>query len=317
MISKYRERLFSFVKKGFFLAFVLCLSLFSAQVAFGAMSSTNYLLQWDSISVGSSDDQSSASYQLRSSIDLGASGGGLSSSSYNLDGGYRGGVYDPVSTFRIYTQSSASQVAATASTSTSVTVSSSAAFAVGDRILLVQNEGASQVSAMGEITSISSPTLTVDAFVGGSPVIDGSGGDYVYKLTPDGTALPLAGPTSSTVVTGIIAWEAVADIQTGYSVYLMEDEDLTSGAYTIPDVADGLVTAGSSEYGATSSDTTLASSTFDTEDAAITSSPQLVASRSAVTFSGRDYVTLKLGVSSSQEGGTYTHDLVLLFSGMY
>lgn len=317
MISHRAKRFFSFIKRGSFLALAFCF-LFSFRQAFAAMSSTNYLLQWDAISVGASDAQSSSSYRLRSSVDLGTSAEDLSSSSYVLDGGYRGGVYDPVSTFRLYTQAISTQVAATASTSTSVTVTSTAAFAVGDRILLIQNEGASQISAIGEIISISSPVITVDAFAGGSPVIDGSGGDYVYKLTPDGTTLPLASPTSSTVITGVVAWEVVADIQTGYSVYLMEDTNLlTAGLDEIPDVADGSVTAGSSEYGAVSSDTSLASSTFDTQDTAITSSPQLVTSRSAVTFYGRDYVTLKLGISSSQQEGAYSHNLSVLFSGMY
>lgn len=317
MISIDFERLFLLIKKSFFLAFVFCF-LFSARIAFGAMSSTNYLLQWDSLSVGASDTQSSSSYRLRSSVDLGTSADDLSSSSYVLDGGFRAGVFDPVSSFRVYTQDVSTQVAATASTSTTVTVTSVTAFAVGDRILLVQNEGASQVSAMGKVSSILASTITVDVFEGGSPVIDGSGGDYLYKLTSNGTTLPLAAPTSSTVVTGVVAWEVVADIQTGYSVYLMEDTNLiTTGLDEIPDIADGSVTAGSSEYGAVSSDTSLASSTFDTQDTAITSSPQLVTSRSAVTFHGRDYVTLKLAISASQQGGAYSHNLSVLFSGMY
>lgn len=316
MISRYAKRFFSFTKKGFFLAFVFCF-LFSTRSVFAAMSSSNYLLQWDSLSVGAADTQSSSSYRVRSSVDLGVSAEDMTSSSYGLDGGYRGGVFDPVSAFRVYTQSISTQVAATASTATTVSVTSVAAFAVGDYILLVQDEGVSQISAMGKISSISAPIITVDVFSGGSPVIDGSG-DYLYKMTSDGTTLPLGGPTSSTVVMGVIGWEATADIQTGYSVYLMEDTNLiTATADVIPDVGDGSVTVGSSEYGAVSSDTSLASSTFDTQDTAITSSPQLVASRSAVTFFGRDYVTLKLAISASQQGGAYSHNLSVLFSGMY
>lgn len=316
MISHRVKRFFSLIKKSFLLAFVFCF-LFSAPRAFAAMSSTNYLLQWDSISVGGSDTQSSSSYRVRSSVDLGLSAEDMASSSYGLDGGYRGGIYDPVSTFRIFSQDLSSQVAATSLTGSTVVVTSAAGFVVGDRVLLVQDEGAVQISAMASISSILGSSITVDVFSGGSPVIDGSG-DYLYKMTSDGTTLPLGGPTSSTVVTGVIGWEATADIQTGYSVYLMEDTNLvTAGLDEVPDVADGSVTAGVSEYGAISSDTSLASSTFDTQDTAITSSPQLIASRAAVTFEGRDYATLKLAISSSQQGGAYSQNLTLLFAGNY
>lgn len=316
MISNNAERFFSFIKRGFSLVFVLCF-LFSTRSAFAAMSSTNYLLQWDAISVGATDTQSSSSYRVRSSMDMGLSSLSAPSSSYVLDGGFRGGVYDPVSVFRIFVQNLSSQVAATSSAGNTVTVTSAASFSGGDRVLLVQDEGASQVTAMAKISSIAGNSLIVDVFSGGSPVIDGSG-DYLYKMTSNGTTLPLGGPTSSTVVTGAIGWEATADIQTGYSVYVMEDANLmTAGLDEIPDVADGSVTAGTSEYGAVSSDTSLASSTFDTQDTAITSSLQLVASRAAVTFDGRDYVTLKLAISSSQQSGAYSQNLTLLFAGNY
>lgn len=317
MVPKSMDNVFLFLKRATFLLFCF-LFLFFAPHTFAAMSSSNYMVQWDSFSVGASDTQSSSSYRLRSSFDVGVSGEDFSSSSYRLDGGFRGGVYDPVSTFQLYIQDISSQVAATAATSTSVTVTSVSGYAVGNRVLLVQDEGASQVTGMGKISSIVGTTISVDSFEGGSPVIDGSGGDYLYKMTANGTSLPLGGPTSSTLVTGVIAWEATADIQTGYSVYLMEDGNLrTVGLDEIPDVSDGEVSVGMSEYGGRSSDVSLASSTFDTQDTAITTSPQLVASRSAVTFSARDYVTLKLAIGTSQQGGAYSQNLYVLFAGNY
>lgn len=310
------ERIFSVAKKSFFAVF-LVFSLVFARFAFAGMTSTNYQVQWDALSVGAADTQSSSSYRVRSSVDLGVSSGVLGSSSYGVDGGYRGGVYDPVSTFRLYSQNISTQVAATAFSGLTVTVTSVAAFTVGDRVLLVQDEGASQVSAMGKIVSIGGSDIVVDAFVGGSPVIDGSGGDYLYRMTADGTSLPLPDATWTTVATGVIGWEATADVPGGYSVYVMEEGELSSGSDDVPDVADGSVTAGSSEYGAISSDTTLASSTFDTQDTGITSSPQLVASQSQVSFYDRQYLTLKLGIASGQAGGAYTQNLLLLFVGGY
>lgn len=317
MISRHVERFFPFVKRSLFVAFVLCV-LFFAPSTFAAMSSTNYIVQWDAFSAASSDVQSSTSYRLRSSVDLGASAEDMTSNSYALDGGFRGGIYDPVSTFQIFVQDTSSQVAATAATSTTVTVTSASGFAVGNRILVIQNEGESQVSEIGEITSILGSVITVDAFSGGSPIIDGSGGDCVYKMTTNGTSLPMNDPTASTMATGVIAWEATADISTGYSAYLMEDTNLiTSGLDEIPDVVDGAVTVGVSEYGARSSDTSLVGSDFAIQDTAISSSPQLVASRSAVSFLARDYVTLKLAISSSQQGGAYSQNLTVLFAGNY
>lgn len=317
MISDFAESFFSLCKKSLLLVFIVSF-FFSGHTAFAEMSSTNYLLQWDAVSVGGLDSQSSSGYQLRSTFDMGVSSDVLGSSSYRLDGGYRGGIFDPVSSFRLYVQDRASQVAAMAYSSTSVTVTSASGFSAGDRILVVQDEGPSQVAVMGKITSIAGTTLSVDAFSGGSPFIDGSGGDYVYRMTSHGTSLPLGTPASSAVITGIIGWEATADVRTGYSVYLMEDGNLrTVGGDEIPDVADGIVSVGSSEYGARSSDATLASSSFDTQDTAITSSPQLVASQTSLSFFQRDFITLKLGVSSSQASGSYSQNLSLVFSGNY
>lgn len=316
MVSIFSARCRILIKRCFF-AFLFFLFAGFAPSVFAGMTSTNYQVQWDAFSVGATDTQTSSSYRVRSTVDFGVSSSVLSSSSYGVDGGYRGGIYDPVSTFRIYSQSIASQVAATAATSSTVTVSSVAAFAVGDRVLLVQDEGASQVAAMGKITSIDGSVITVDAFVGGSPAIDGAGGDYLYKMTADGATLPLPDATWTSVATGAIGWEATADVPGGYSVYVFEGGELTTGSDEIPDVSDGSVTAGSSEYGARASDSTLAGSTFDTQDTAITSSPQLVASQAQVSFLDRNFLTLKLGIGTSQTGGAYTQNLTFMFVGGY
>lgn len=316
MISRLEEHVFLWVKRSAAVFFALIFFIFSPS-AFAAMSSTNYMVQWDALSVGSSNTQSSSSYRFRSSLDSGSSASLSSSSSYALDGGYRGGVFDQVAGFRVYSQDTSTQVAATSSTSTTVVVTSSAAFAVQDRVVLVQDEGASQVTAVGKIASIAGTTLTVDAFTGGSPVIDGAGGDYLYKLTANSASLPLTTPTHTTVATGVLMWESTNDVPTGYAAYIVEDTDLLSGSESISDVSDGTVTAGVSEYGARASDASLSSSTFDTRDTGITSSPQLVASQSTTSFYVREYVTLKLGVSTSQQGGAYAHTITLLFAGNY
>lgn len=279
-----------------------------------AMSSTNYQIQWDSVGSGGSDTSSSASYKLHDTI--GTNQGISSSTTYRVDAGYRGGIYDPTVSFAVFSQVTSSQVAATALVSTTVTVTSTAGFSVGDYIAVVQDQGAGQVSAIGKVTVVGGSTLTVDELKDGgtAPTINGSN-DYVYKLS--GSSLPLGTFSASVVTTGIVGWDSSADVSYGYSVYLYEDQNLTTGSATIPDVSDGAVTAGFSEYGARSSDTTLTGSTFDTADTAITGSLQQVASRTDNSLKARDFVTLKVGISSAQASGNYSHTLTFVFVGNY
>ena len=216
--------------------------------------------------------------------------------------------------FDIHIQNRGSQVAASSLSSTTVTVTSVTGYATGDYIVIVQNEGASQSSAIGKIASVGSSTLTVDVLSGDSLTIDGNN-DYVYELT--GTTLSFGTLSSSTVTTSIVGWEVSADVDDGYSVYVVVEGELTSGTDTIWGVTDGEVTAGSSEYGARSSDTSLTSSTFDTEDTAFTTDLAQVASRNDNSFESRDHLTIKTAVSSGLSDGTYTQTMALIYVGDY
>ncbi len=302
-------------QKGLVIALTILVAIFGCRFSVsGQMTSTNFQIQWDSISAGGDDASSSTSYILRDSVDQSADSGG-SSTTYKLDQGYRAGVYDRVADFSIYIEDRSSQVSATSLSSTTVTVSSVTGFSVGDMVALVQDEGASQVSTMGKIASISDPDITVDEWhSGATPSIDGSS-DYLYALNASATTM--AEPTTSTVSTSIIGWEVTADVGDGYSVYVYEDQNLTNGTDTISDVSDGAVAAGSKEYGAKSSDTTLASSDFDTQDSPITSSLQQIGSRSSNSFNTRDFITLKLSTDDSISSGAYSHTVTLLYVGDY
>jgi hypothetical protein len=283
------------------------------QQVLATMSSTNYQISWDSVGVGGSDTASSATYRLRDSLNFLA--GDASSTSYQLSTGYRAGVYDRVADFSVVSQLRSSAVAALSATSTTVTVTSTAGFSVGDYIVVVANEGEAQIAEMGQITLISSPIITVDAFNGAGPSIDGSN-DLVYRLS--GSALNLGTMTAAAVSTTIIGWEVTADVAQGYSVYVMEDQDLRNAdLIAISDVSDGTVSVGVGEYGAKSSDLTLASSTFDSVDTALTSSLQQVASRDNNSFSTRDFLTLKVAPSTTQATGSYTQTLSLIYVGDY
>lgn len=279
------------------------------------MTSTNYQIDWDNIGFGGTDSASSASYILRDSEGT-VAGGNSTSTNYQVNSGYRQGVYDRIASFAVHVEDRSSQVAATAISSTTVTVSTAVGFSVGDFIAIIQNEGASQTAGIGKISNISSNNITVD-FLSPSGVlltIDGTN-DYVYAL--DAESHGFGTLSSSAVTTAIMAWEVNADVHEGYGVYVYEDAELNFGAYEITDVGDGAVTAGQTEYGARSSDSTLTGSTFDTVDSAIGSGMSLVGSRSDNSYQSRDFLTLKVSVSSTQSSGSYIHNLFLIYAGDY
>lgn len=290
---------------------VLCLLLFAGQSY--AMTSTNYEIRFDSITAGGDDTSSSATYQVRDSVNSTAPTVS-SSTNYQAAAGYRSGIYDRVADFSVHIQDQTSQVAASALSSTTVTVTSTTGFVAGDYIALIQDEGASQTAAIGHVSSISGSDIIVDEWSPSAPTIDGTN-DYVYNL--DGSTVALGTLSASAVTTSIIGWDVSVDNDDGYTVYLYEGGELTSGVGTITDVADGTVTAGSSEYGARSSDSSLSGSTFDTADTGITTSYQEVATRADNAHSQRDFITLKTAISSSQASGSYSQDLYLMYVGDY
>lgn len=281
-----------------------------------AMSSTTYEVRSDFLGGGGGGDTSSStSYIIRDTVTVGGSGSGTSVS-YDVSTGYRPQVFDQFATFELFIQDGGSQVAATALVADTVTVTTTSGISVGDMIAIVQDEGASQVSAIGEVVGTTATTATIDFQTdsGATPVIDGSS-DLVYVL--DGSGISFGSVDSSEVFTGTIGWEVNVDNDDGYSVFVQEDEDITNGSSTISDVTDGAVTAGVSEYGGRSSDSTLASSTFDSEDAAFDTTPARVGSRSSGEFKSRDFLTVKLGVDSGQAAGSYAHELTFIYVGDY
>lgn len=285
-----------------------------AHLALAEMSSSNFSIKWDTLSGGGADDSSSASFIVRDTV--GNAGPGRSTStSFQVGAGYREGVNDQVITFEVFAQSNGTEQAATALASTTITTST-AGMAVGDFILLVQDKGAAQVGAVGKIVSIGVGTVTLDELkdAGAAPVIDGTN-DFVYKLTS--TTAALGTLDAAAVNTAVVAFDVTAEVDAGYTVQVMDDGNLRNGANDINDVADGTVTAGSEEFGARSSDTTLAGSTFDTQDAALTTSFQDVADRSAASFASRDFLTLKAAMSGSTANAAYANAVSFIVSGNY
>lgn len=276
------------------------------------MSSTNYQIRWDTISAGGSDTSSSASYGLRDTV--GGTGiGGTSSASYQGNAGYRAGVDDQTVTFNVVSQVTSSEVGATVLLGTNVTVTSVVGYSAGDFIALVQDKGASQVTAVGKITSVGVSSFIVDSWStnGTMPSIDGTN-DYVYKLS--GATLSMAELSASAVRTSIIAFDVTAAAETGYTIQAASDGLLRSGSDNIDNVADGSVTAGVEEYGARSSDTSVSGSTFDTADTGFTTTFQPVVDVSSAAFEQRTFLTLKASMASSTTNATYSQVLNLVLS---
>lgn len=300
-----RSRIVTFALVGFFI---------SVPFAQAAMSSTNFEIRWDTISTGGSDTASSASYSLRDTAESTVAGSG-SSSSYQLAQGYRSGVDDQIITFEVLTQTTASARAATALSGTTVTASTSG-ISVDSLIAVVQDVGASQVAAIGRVASLGAGTITVDVWKNGgtTPTVDGTN-DYVYPITS--TSVGFGELSASSVSTAIVAFEVNAANDNGYTVQVLDDGNLRATGYDINDVSDGSVTAGSEEYGARSSDITLSSSTFDTADAALSTTFQDVATESLASFESRNFLTLKAAMSSSSGSVAYSQILSLIVSANY
>lgn len=280
-----------------------------ANLASAAMSSSSYLIRWDAMSQGGSDSTSSASYSIRDAV--GESGGGnSSSSSYSIRAGYRQGVYDETLSFNTEAMDASSGVTSTGFSSPILFVSSSASFAVDDLVVLITDRGGLEQYAFGRVSSIGSGTLLLDAITTlGSPAPDANN-DFVYKLS--GAAAAIGTIPSASIGTTVVGWRVSTEAQNGYTVSVMTDGELRSGTTSIPAVADGAVSSGSAEYGGRSSDVTLASSTFDTQDTALSMSAQVVGTRTAAAFNSGDILVLKAAYGSSTSPGTYSQALTII-----
>ncbi len=286
----------------------------TAACAFAQMTSTDYQIRWDTVGNGGDDTSSSSSYILRDTT--GNAGIGESSSaSFGLGAGYREGVLSEVLDFSFFAQDDSVSKEATALAGLTISCDP-AGFTVGDMVSLLQDKGAGQVTAIGRIVSIGGGSITVDALKDGGvvPVIDGSN-DYVVLLSGDSSSFGTL--SVSAVRTSVIGMSVSTSASAGYVVQVQSDGDFRNGAETINPVADGTVTTGSEEYGARSSDTALATSTFDTADSAFTTSFQTIADSATAVSNDRNFLVDKAAISALTVSGSYAQTLTLIVSGNY
>lgn len=286
-----------------------------SNIASAAMTSTNYQILWDALSAGGGDTSESASYTLRDSLGNSAAGES-SSTNYQVAAGYRAGIFDQIVKIDMFVQNISSQRAATAFVGLTITTSTTG-LAVGDFVALVQDLGLNQVAAVGQIASIGAGTITLDRVTTGgtSPTVDGTN-DYLYIM--QGTTISLGDTLVDAPKTALVAFEVTADITNGYIVGVVEDGNLRSSAgHDVDDVSDGSVTSANEEYGARSSDTSVAQSTFDTQDTAMTTVFQDIATESDTSFASRNFLTLKVATNPNTVSGTYSQTLSFVLSGNY
>lgn len=273
-----------------------------------AMTSTNFQINWDTVSAGGADFGTSANFVTHDTIGGEAAGQG-SSASYRLSAGYR--LPETANLLGYEVRANAASPTPTWSAFDGVdevTVSSVAGFAIGDLIAIVENVGLTQEVAVGRITAINTPVITVDNFQGdtaGISLIAAGGDDRVYRLSS--ATLALGNVSGATVATGIVGTNVITSVPTGYSLYVHGNHLMQSGLNTIPEVLDGAVTLGSEEFGAS---VTGPGAVNPGTDLGVTTTMRLVQTNGVATGGIGDRLgfSYKLSVASSTANGAYSQD---------
>ncbi len=293
----------------YFLVLILVLNIvcFSETNVF-AMSSSNYQIKWDSINAGGNDNSSSANYRLRDTLGQFGPGYG-SSASYGLDSGYRQRDEERRLTFTVRAQDNSTRVSYTAfdAANFTVTVSSAAAYSVGDYIAVVEDAGPAQDVAVGKISEINALVITVDKWSGDQATIaagPAGGNDYVYNLNAN--TMNLGTLTSQNVSVAVAMTEIDTNAEDGYNVVILEKHGLQlgDGPQVINDVVDNTVTAGDEEYGIE----TTGDNAQGANDWGITTSAQQTANSNAFADKERVAIIYKASIDQGiTPAGGYNH----------
>lgn len=295
--------------------FVLSVALFLC--VFGvwrvqAMGSVNYQIPWDTLNTGGDESSTSTNFRLYDTVGQTATGFS-SSTSYQVEGGYRASS----DLFRLsFTVGGQSPSFATRYVRFDnvdpdyIVVSSTVGLVSGDYIAAVQDVGYSALVATARVIGIAGDIVTVDDWQGDAVMMDGfssDNNDYVYEL--NSTTIPL-GTVTATVGSGSVGLaggSVISSASSGHTVYVQADGDLaliSGGAVTISPVADGVVSAGSEEYGA---EAIGAYAVSPGVDLAVTSTQRAIISSTvpAATTAERFALLFKLGVTPSTAVGDY------------
>lgn len=129
------------------------------------------------------------------------------------------------------------------------------------------------------------------------------------------TTINLGTLSSTAVQSGSATLTAATNAFRGYVVTVREETGLKDATgYTIADVADGSVSAGSEEYGIITSGS---DGQLNSADTAITATPQTVAQHATFTDNVNTTVTFKAAISNSTEAGSYSHNVDFIATGRF
>ncbi|MSR85257.1 hypothetical protein EXS71_02360 [Candidatus Uhrbacteria bacterium] len=273
-----------------------------------AMTSTNYIVNWDSLNQGGNDVGTSTSYSIRDTMGELASGTSTSAN-YKLTAGYRAQDSAEALSFVVKSQNNSTQVHYDALniSLTTVNVSSTAAFSVGDYIAVVQDQGFSEKVIVGRVTAIVGTVMTLDAPYGATGVMStasSNNNDYVYQLS--GSTAPFGSLTAGSENVYVTMSSVQTLSSSGYTVYIQGNQLLQNvGAQAITTVSDGAVSVGSEEYGAS---TTGTRAYLPDTDLGVTTTQRTIQTSNVASAKPADRVPIiyKLSITGSTASGAYS-----------
>jgi len=142
--------------------------------------------------------------------------------------------------------------------------------------------------------------------------------DPSITFTLNDDAVNLGTLTIGSVNTDTTSFTVNTNASGGYTVTATEDGNLRFGANDINDVADGTVTAGSEEYGmSTSKSGQTFAQTAGNAATAIDGTAKQCASAAAPASSDSTTLTLHAGVAGATPAGSYSHIVTLIATGNF
>ncbi len=178
-------------------------------------------------------------------------------------------------------------------------------FAITDDIFVTVEDG--KLTGGDYTLYDSSASYDTDTITAGNLFLDG--GLFTHDeliLSLSATSIDLGTLSADSVATAYVTSTITTDSITGYGLTVTEDGNLRSGGNDIDDVGDGTVTAGSEEYGI--------STTGD--DGQLSSDTAIDGSVTAASSSGRGskrevVLSFKVGIDGNTTPATYTHTITL------
>lgn len=182
------------------------------------------------------------------------------------------------------------------------------------------------VNVRDNSSQIDTGTLAV-SLISNDQVVVTATVDVTLSVSLDTNSINLGTLSTSNVNQGGVVSTISTSAASGYTSLVKYDATLTSGVNTIPDTSGGTIVAGTSEYGASSSDTgntigiwspTACSTTSSTSNAtALTTTFQSFASNTAAVTNEATTLCFLASTSATQAPGTYQSTATLVTTAKF